>query len=166
MTTPLDLPAAGSPRGTRLVVGVDGSAGGASALEWALRQAVLTGASVDAIACWQIPTMNGAGGFGVYVDWSTYDLAGATTEVLAKGLVEAVGKVPGADDVSVRSRVVQGYPTRILLQAAEQADLLVLGSRGHGELSGMLLGSVSLHCVTHAHCPVLVVPAPKHEDAA
>jgi nucleotide-binding universal stress UspA family protein len=137
----------------RIVVGVDGSACADAALRWALQQAVLTGASVDAVACWQHPAMAGAG-YGMYVD---IDLAGPTGEVLHKSVADAVGDVPGAVDVTVRSLVVEGYPAGALLRAAEGAGLLVVGSRGHGEMSGLLLGSVGLHCVTHAHCPVLVV---------
>ena len=54
-------------------------------------------------------------------------------------------------------RVVEGYPAGVLLDAAKDADLLVVGSRGHGELSGVLLGSVGLHCASQATCPVLIV---------
>jgi nucleotide-binding universal stress UspA family protein len=100
---------------------------------------------------------NGMGGYGAYVDLSTYDLGGPMTEVLAKAVAAATAELPVESSVPVTTSVVQGYPARELLRAAEGADLLVVGSRGHGELSGMLLGSVSLHCVTHATCPVVVV---------
>ncbi len=143
---------------TRLVVGVDGSPCSAQALDWALRQAVLQGASVDAVACWQPPVLiSGAAGFGSYIDPTTFDLTDVTSEVLDKALAAALGDVPDAGTLSVRTRVVAGHPARALLTAAEGADLLVVGSRGHGELSGMLLGSVGLHCVAHAPCPVVVV---------
>ena len=65
--------------------------------------------------------------------------------------------------MTVSTRVFEGYPARILLHQAEDADLLVVGSRGHGELSGMLLGSVGLHCVSHATCPVVVVRHPRDD---
>jgi nucleotide-binding universal stress UspA family protein len=142
---------------TRVVVGVDGSGCSATALSWALGQALLSGATLDAVACWQRPAMAGAAGFASYVDHSDDDLTGATTEVLDKAIAAAVGDVPGAGTVAVRALVVEAYPARGLLQAAEGADLLVVGSRGHSELTGMLLGSVGLHCVTHAPCPVVVV---------
>ena len=62
--------------------------------------------------------------------------------------------------VKVRSRIVEGHPAPVLVEASQGAELLVVGSRGHGEFAGMLLGSVSEHCVTNAHCPVLVLRAP------
>jgi nucleotide-binding universal stress UspA family protein len=154
------------PATTRVVVGVDGSPCGAEALTWAMRQAVLQGATLDAVACWQPPAMvSGAAGFGSYIDPSAFDQTEVMTEVLEKALAAAVGDVPGAEDVAVRSRVVASHPARALLVAAEGADLLVVGSRGHGELSGMLLGSVGLHCVAHAPCPVVVVRHPAATEA-
>jgi len=150
---------------TRIVVGVDGSACGAEALTWALRQAVLLGARVDAIACWQPPTMAFAAGFGAYVDGATYDLTGPTGEVLDKAVAASVGDVPGAEALDVRAQVLESYPARALLAAAAGADLLVVGSRGHSELGAMLLGSVGLHCVTHARCPVVVVRGSQHVAA-
>lgn len=142
----------------RIVVGVDGSAGGATALAWALRQAVVTGAILDAVSCWQLPPMiSGAAGFGSYVDFSTFELNGPTAEALDKAVAAAVGELAGAEEVTVRTHVLNAYPARALLEVAEGADLLVVGSRGHGELSGLLLGSVGLHCATHSTCPVLIV---------
>lgn len=153
MTSPAPVAA---PPG-RIVVGVDGSTCSAQALAWALRQAVLTGAGLEAVACWQVPALSGAGGYGAYLDLSSFDPTGPMTEVLDKAVTAAVGDVPGADAVTVRTSVVQDYAPRALLEVAEGADLLVVGSRGHGALSGLLLGAVGLHCVTHAHCPVVVI---------
>jgi nucleotide-binding universal stress UspA family protein len=59
-------------------------------------------------------------------------------------------------DVAAEVTVVEGHPAPTLLQASRGADLLVVGSRGHGEFAGMLIGSVSQHLVSTAHCPVLV----------
>jgi nucleotide-binding universal stress UspA family protein len=58
-------------------------------------------------------------------------------------------------DVAERSRVVEGYPAAVLIEASHGAELLVVGSRGRGEFAGMLLGSVGEHCTTHAYCPVV-----------
>ena len=162
-----DSPAAA--RVTRVVVGVDGSACSAQALTWTLRHAVLLGAQVEAVACWQAPTIAmGAAGYGAYIDPSTYDMTGPTTEMLEKAVAAGVGDVPGAETLDVHCQVLEAYPARALLTAAEGADLLVVGSRGHGELSSVLLGSVGLHCVTHAPCPVVVVRGtqPSEVDSA
>lgn len=150
----------------RVVVGVDGSACSEAALAWALRQAVLLGADLEAVACWQTPVSISSGaGYGIYVDPSSYDLTGPTAEALEKTVAAASGEVAGAETVAVRTRVVHDYPVKALLEAAEGADLLVVGSRGHSELSSVLLGSVGLHCVTHAPCPVVVVRHPKPAQA-
>jgi nucleotide-binding universal stress UspA family protein len=62
--------------------------------------------------------------------------------------------------VEVAIRVVEGHPVHVLMDAARKAQILVLGSRGHGTFTGILLGSVSQHCVQHAPCPVVVIPQP------
>ena len=84
-------------------------------------------------------------------DWDPQ--ADATTSL--HEIVEQVRRA--RPDIAVVPRVVQGHPAPVLVEASQGAELLVLGSRGHGEFAGMLLGSVSEHCVSHAHCPVLVV---------
>jgi nucleotide-binding universal stress UspA family protein len=79
---------------------------------------------------------------------------------MLKGVIgQVMGEHPG---ISVQATIVEGRPAMVLVEASERADLLVVGSRGHGEFAGMLLGSVSEHCVTNAHCPVLVLRAPEH----
>lgn len=144
----------------RVVVGVDGSASAARALDWALRHAQLTGASLDVVGCWTLQALGDATGYGAYTDPSAFDLAGLTEQVLESAVAAALEDVTGSDSVVVVRRVVQGYPPRVLLQAAEGADLLVVGSRGHGEIAGLLLGSVGLYCVSHATCPIVVVRCP------
>jgi nucleotide-binding universal stress UspA family protein len=85
-----------------------------------------------------------------------YDPAADARRVLD----EALGTLRKAHpDLTIRSSVVQGHPAPVLIEASGGADLLVVGSRGHGEFPGMLLGSVAEHCVTHAHCSVVVVHA-------
>jgi len=59
--------------------------------------------------------------------------------------------------VEIDTLVVEGHPAEVLVEASSHADLLVVASRGHGQFGGMLLGSVSQHCATHAHCPVVIV---------
>jgi nucleotide-binding universal stress UspA family protein len=73
-------------------------------------------------------------------------------------------------NVAVRPVITEGHPAPVLERASRTADLLVLGCRGHGEFPGMLLGSVSEHCVTHAHCTVVVMhqspPSGEHTSKA
>ncbi len=143
----------------RIVVGVDGSDHSVLALRWAVKQAELTGSDVEVVACWQWPSS--AGGFLPYED---FDLS----EVTRKAVDAAVATVVGDGDrgPAVSTTVVQGYPARALMDAAVGADVLVLGSRGHHALSGLLLGSVGLHCATHAPCPVLIVRIPADDRHA
>jgi len=136
----------------RIVVGVDGSPSSRAALRWAVNQAKLTGGTVDAVIAWQIPaSVTGYGWTAIVPDMNFEDIAKKTLE-------EAVSDVVGADEVpAVRSLVVHGIAAKVLLDAAADADLLVVGRRGHGEFAEALLGSVSQHCVHHAHCPVVIV---------
>jgi nucleotide-binding universal stress UspA family protein len=64
--------------------------------------------------------------------------------------------------LTITRQVVDGHPAHALLDAVTESDLLVVGSHGHGELTGALLGSISQHVVSHCHCPVVVVPDPRH----
>jgi nucleotide-binding universal stress UspA family protein len=138
------------PGDRRIVVGVDGSPSSRAALRWAVRQAALTGAAVDAVIAWRDPASYG-GYSWLISDYSYADLA-------AKTLSEAVDAVvPAGGAVTVRQHVTEGNAARVLLDAAKGADLLVVGRRGHGGFAGMLLGSVSQHCVQHSPCPVAVV---------
>ena len=138
----------------RIVVGVDGSDHSVLALRWAVRQAERTGADVDVIACWQWPAS--AGGF---LPYENFDLSAVTS----KAVDAAVASIVCDEDqtaVAVRTTIIEGYPAKALLDAAEGAELLVVGSRGHHAVSGLLLGSVGLHCATHAPCAVLIVREP------
>lgn len=136
----------------RLVVGVDGSPSSAAALRWALTDAVRSHAAVDAVACWEWPTSAGA-----YLAYADLDLSGPTGKAADAAVAAAVAVTAGADTLTVKTHVVEGYPARVLIDRAVGADLLVIGSRGHGALAEMLLGSVGLHCASHAPCPVLIV---------
>jgi len=151
--TPSTGPEPGSeaPAGTAgtIVVGVDGSEASRDALRWAYRQAKLTGAHLRAVMSWDVPA-------SAY--WFPFpeglDFQKATEEALAKTLHETLGDKPAVELISV---VEQGNPAAVLIRESDVADLLVVGSRGHGEFAGMLLGSVSEHCVTQANCAVVVV---------
>jgi nucleotide-binding universal stress UspA family protein len=137
----------------RIVVGVDGSRGSRAALRWALGQARLTGATVEAIAAWQSPAMAGYS-YGWMPTPYDGDIVAASAD---KVLAETVADLAGAPD-RTRTTVTEGPPAQVLLNAAAGADMLVVGSRGHGAFAGMLLGSVSQHCIQHAPCAVVVIP--------
>ncbi|TVZ04367.1 universal stress protein [Trebonia kvetii] len=139
-------------RGGRIVVGVDRSDSAKAALAWAVRQAGLTGAEVDAVAAW-LPLVQ----FG----WAPpYDGPGPR-EAAEAALDEAIDDVRlEALGVVIRPVVVRENAARALLDAAKDADLLVVGSRGHSGFTEALLGSVGQHCVHHARCPVVVVRTP------
>lgn len=150
-----DATAVPRPSGAgRIVVGIDGSPNSAVALGWAIGQARLTGQAVDAVTAWHVPV-----GLGMDAGVADVDWVGDAADLLH----ETVQKVrDAADTPPIHEHVVEGHPARALLDAANGADLLVVGSRGHGGFTGLLLGSVSQHVVTHARCPILVV----HGDAA
>ena len=132
-----------------IIVGVDGSEPSLDAVRWAYRQAQLTGAHWRAVMSWDMPNT----AYWVPLP-DDMDLQKATEEALEKALHETLGDNPAVPMTKV---VVKGHPAPVLLRQADDADLLVVASRGHGEFTGMLLGSVSEYCVTHATCPVVVV---------
>jgi nucleotide-binding universal stress UspA family protein len=144
----------GQPDAGRIVVGVDGSPCSLEALAWAARQAERTGDRLEVVETWRWPTTYG---WAVPVP-DDYD---PETEVRRQleSVVEGVrAEHPG---VQVDVKVVEGHPAPVLVEESKGADLLVVGSRGHGEFVGMLLGSVSEYCAAHAGCPVVVHrPAP------
>jgi nucleotide-binding universal stress UspA family protein len=138
----------------RIVVGVDGSPISKAALRWAIHQAELTGSTVDAVLAWEYPAA--IAGFGWAPVPMTDDVAFGT--LAEKTLAETVSEVAGPDPAATLSPVVvNGYPAAVLLHAAEGADLLVVGSRGHSEFTDALLGSVSQNCAHHAKCPVVII---------
>lgn len=138
-----------------IVVGIDGSPASKSALAWAVEEARLHGSTVTVVHAWQFPVMafGGMGGTVVPI------LAPHDLEKLAEDTArDAIAEVVGADvSVPVVASVRNGHPASQLVEASKDADLLVVGSEGHGGFAGMLLGSVSMHVVHHAKCPVTVV---------
>lgn len=132
----------------RVVVAVDGSPPSVQALRWARTIAGCTGATVEAVTVWTYPA---ATGWGMVGGWDPEENARAVVE-------EALDAAYGDDrPAHLRTRVLQGPPARTLLDASEDAQMLVMGSRGHGGFAGLLLGSVSAVCAEHSRVPVLVV---------
>ena len=137
-------------RETDIVVGVDGSPSSRAALRWAIDQARLTGARLQAVTAWEFPTVYGWGPTYPYEDF-----AATAGKVLAESVQEACGL--DGPDVEIRESVVPGHPAQVLIDASAPAALLVVGGRGHSGFAGTLLGSVSQHCAQHARCPVVIV---------
>jgi nucleotide-binding universal stress UspA family protein len=138
----------------RIVVGVDGFESSKAALHWAIRQAKLTGAAVEAVTAWHVPV-----GTGWIPAADMPDYQEDAFAVLAEAITEMAAVDP---DVQVCPRVVQGRAGQVLVDAADGADLLVVGSRGHRGLAEALLGSVGQYCANYASCPVVIMRG-KHE---
>lgn len=139
----------------RIVVGVDGSASSEQALRWALRQAELTGATVEAVIAWHFHFISNS-----HAMMPTDVLAPSTDfrKIAERVLADTVSRATsGALPVSVTQEVLEGDAAVVLIRESAGADLLVVGSRGHGGLAEALLGSVGQHCVHHAACPVVII---------
>jgi nucleotide-binding universal stress UspA family protein len=139
----------GTTLGGRIVVGVDGSPASARALGWALSRGALTGAAAEAVHAWQVPQVPGGRVSMMGVDFS------AISKEILRNAVEGVGASPE----SVTERAVQRHPVKVLIDASDGADLLVVGKGGHGGFTRMLLGSVSGQILAYAHCPTVIVRA-------
>ncbi|GAB3309012.1 universal stress protein [Epidermidibacterium keratini] len=140
----------------RIVVGVDGSEASLDALKWASAQAKLTGGSLVAVISWVIPASYGvAFGGEDAIDWK---------ENASRALDEALTAALGDEASQVERRIEQGHPSYVLVEESKNADLVVVGSRGHGGFAGLVLGSVSSYVVSHSECPVTVTR--HHGDAS
>jgi nucleotide-binding universal stress UspA family protein len=139
-----------------IVVGVDGSEGSKLALRWACDEANrIDGAKVVAVATWTYPVVAASPWMG------GYDVPMDLTEPTTLALQEAVDEVvasSGFPAARIETKVVCGPAASTLIEAGKGADLLVVGSRGLGGFTGLLLGSVSHQVAAHAPCPVIVVP--------
>lgn len=139
-----------------VVVGVDGSSASQAALRWAVEDARRRGCPVDVISAWHpdYGVMIGPLPAEVFAEVTPQALKAAAQKVLDRA-------VQGFEGVEIRRILVEGDPRDALTKASEDAELLVVGSRGRGTLAGIILGSVSLYCVHHASCPVVVIREPK-----
>ena len=151
------LPSAGTPV---VVVGVDGTPGSLAALEWAAREARSRGDALLAVRVWQFPV--NASGF--LTDESIAAMQADEEEQLELDLFDVLGDEPGVD---LYRLVTSGAATKTLFTAAQGADMLVIGSKGHRGLTNVVIGSVSAQVTHYAPCPVVIVPqrVAKHEDS-
>lgn len=156
-----------------VVVGVDGSAGAKEALRWAFGEGRLRQWPVRVVHAWTFGYLGGSLGGDAYWGGSFGPALGVDPGELHRAAEDLVERTIGdlgdeAAGVEIGREVVQGAAAAVLVAAAGPGDLLVVGSRGHGGFTGLLLGSVSQQCVHHARCPVVVVrsekpPIPEHE---
>lgn len=144
-----------SPR--RIVVGVDGSPSSVAALRWAITEAGLTGDTVEAVIAWQYPIAAGGYGWAPVIMDNGIDIQAIAEKTLTEAIDQAAE--PGCA-VTVERRATEGYAPSVLVDASAHADLLVVGSRGHGTFTEALIGSVSQNCAHHARCPVVIVRGP------
>ncbi|MFD7905408.1 universal stress protein [Kitasatospora sp. NPDC059747] len=136
----------------RIVVGVDGSPASRAAVRWAARLAGLSGAPLEAVTVWDFPCLYGEHGF-VPPALDGFGPERRAAEILDETLAAC------PEGLAVRRHLAAGAPGPTLVAAAEGAAALVVGSRGRRAPPGALLGTVSLYCLHHAGCPVVVVRA-------
>jgi nucleotide-binding universal stress UspA family protein len=161
-----------SPRADRsIVVGVDGSRGSSEALHWAIAEARLRNVPLRAVHAWMyvqpaVPSLVGYPYSGEYVHAIVDDRRQAAEQMLE----QATSELAEAQDIEIERVLAEGSAARVLIEAVGPDDLLVVGSRGHGGFTSLLLGSVSQQCALHAPCPVVIVRGIKalnaHEGAA
>lgn len=145
-----------------IVVGIDHSEGAKAALRFALEEAKLRQGTLRVVHAWQYGYIGATGFEGAVpvVGGDIKELRNAAEVALEETLRESV---PETDTVEIERRVVEGRPAAVLVDESQGADLLVVGSRGHGGFAGLLLGSVSQQCAHHAACPVVIVHGkPEH----
>lgn len=131
----------------RIVVGVDGSEQSRAAMDWAVEEAKARGGEVLALTAWHFPYVTDA--LGQAWDYEVFQTDAQSI------LDEELARVRG-QGVQINGRIVQGSAAAVLVDASRDADVVAVGSRGHGGFTGLLLGSVSTQAVHHAHCPILV----------
>ena len=140
----------------RIVVGVDSSRGSSAALDWAVAEARRRGARLHIVTAWELPTA-----FGAPIPLPTGFAPAALAHAAAEEEVRAA--VADTGDVPVEISVVEGHPRSVLLDAAKDALLLVVGRRGRSSWPGHTLGSVSEACARSAPCPVVIVNHPDED---
>ena len=136
-----------------ILVGVDGSPGSRNALTWAAAEAADHGADLVVLTVWERPLLPPMGS-GEVPEGALPDPSETAREDLVEVIKEELGENP---PVLVQPRVKEGNPAKVLIEQSADADLLVVGPRGHGGFKGLVLGSVSQHVAAYAKCPVAVV---------
>jgi nucleotide-binding universal stress UspA family protein len=136
-----------------IVVGVDGSPSSRTALNWAAAEAADHGADLVVVNVWE-HTIPPPAGSATVSEHYVPDPSQRTADDLVQVIKEELGEQP---PLLVQPRVKQGAAAKVLIEESAEADLLVVGTRGHGGFTGLVLGSVSQHVAAYARCPVAVV---------
>ncbi len=140
-----------------VVVGVDGSPGSAAALEFAADEADRRGTELVALHAWTTASTTELND-SLPMSYESWDSLEEHRRVLAEALAGVAGRHP---DLPVRREIRHGIARQLLTTLSNDAQLVVVGSRGHGGFAGLMLGSVSQHLIYRAACPVAVVrPVP------
>jgi nucleotide-binding universal stress UspA family protein len=142
----------------RIVVGVDGSENSIAALRWAATEAQIRAATLVVVTSWTYPYTDSAPGVAapVFDPGALEQDAGA----VLRDAIDAAG-LDAAQLEMVQERAHEGRPADVLLEVSRDADMLVVGSRGHGAIVGALVGSVSAKVLQHSTVPVVIVHPPK-----
>jgi nucleotide-binding universal stress UspA family protein len=150
-----------------VVVGVDGSPGSQAALEYALEEAARRGAGLRIVVVAQLPEYWPMA-YGMAAPPPISEIVAGAREVAQRQLGEVVLARPDLSSrVEASVDAIAGAAGHVLVEAAEGAAVLVVGHRGRGAVRSALLGSVGLHCVLHASCPVTIVrPASASDPGA
>ena len=142
------------------MVGVNGSEPSLAALSFAMDEALQSGAQLQVVFAWRFPE-----GWGAPMteplgeEHAEQELASAISHVTEER------RLKGDEIPPITTSVVNGTAAEVLRRAAQNASLLVVGSRDHRSPMGSLLGPVSQACAIHAPCPVVIVPGPSHRDS-
>lgn len=148
-----------TPARAGVVVGIDGSREAYAALEFALTEARLRALPLRVVCAWEPSTSSYVGEAFAATPDAFLEAEHLAEEVLRIALAGLAGT-----DVPIEALAVEGRPAAVLVDQAAGAELVVVGSRGHGTTKRLLLGSVSTEVVHHAPCPVVIVPSPRADD--
>lgn len=138
------------------VVGFDGSANSIAALEWAMQYVQrLGGGDIKVVMSWNFAPA-AVGGFGI---GGSLPPAESMQEATETALAEAIANIAPPAGVTLHQVVREGAASKVLIDEAEDAEVLVVGKRGHGGFLGLLMGSITNQVANHATCPVVIVPS-------
>ena len=139
-----------------IVVGIDGSEASDAALAFALDEAKLRKLPLRIVCAWEVSARDYVGSAFV----TTPDLAQSAERNADAALARAAAQVGPEPGIHVETAAIHGHPAKVLAEQASGATLLVVGTRGHGGLAGLVLGSVSQALAHHCPSPLAIVPAP------